>query len=190
MPSYFGSGASPAALSCNVKPPRPYSIDIDNPAPAASTTRQTGLEAPGSSIRPKLLTFHCFETNFDTLFKMLLHSLPRTARTSTTSSRSSSRKLSSSVRCFQSSAYRLAPSFSATHQAPVTSQSQSRSAHAISNPTLAGIEKRWEGMPPQEQAELWMQLRDRMKVDWHEMTLQEKKAGTFQFFVIKITSWT
>lgn len=33
-------------------------------------------------------------------------------------------------------------------------------------------------MPPQEQAELWMQLRDRMKVDWHEMTFQEKKAGT------------
>jgi len=33
-------------------------------------------------------------------------------------------------------------------------------------------------MPPQEQAELWMQLRDRMKVDWHEMTMQEKKAGT------------
>ncbi|KAI9657152.1 MAG: Cytochrome c oxidase subunit 5A [Bathelium mastoideum] len=32
-------------------------------------------------------------------------------------------------------------------------------------------------MPPQEQAELWMQLRDRMKVDWHEMTLQEKKAA-------------
>lgn len=32
-------------------------------------------------------------------------------------------------------------------------------------------------MPPQEQAALWMQLRDRMKVDWHEMTLQEKKAG-------------
>jgi cytochrome c oxidase subunit 4 len=51
------------------------------------------------------------------------------------------------------------------------------SEHAIANPTLAGIEKRWEGMPPQEQAELWMQLRDRMKVDWHDMTLQEKKAG-------------
>lgn len=33
-------------------------------------------------------------------------------------------------------------------------------------------------MPPQEQAELWMQLRDRMKVNWNEMTLQEKKAGT------------
>ena len=33
-------------------------------------------------------------------------------------------------------------------------------------------------MPPQEQADLWMALRDRMKVDWNEMTLQEKKAGT------------
>lgn len=32
-------------------------------------------------------------------------------------------------------------------------------------------------MPPQEQADLWMALRDRMKVDWNEMTLQEKKAG-------------
>ncbi|KAI4096163.1 MAG: hypothetical protein LQ344_001226 [Seirophora lacunosa] len=49
--------------------------------------------------------------------------------------------------------------------------------HAISNPTLAGIEKRWEEMPPQEQADLWMALRDRMKTDWHEMTLQEKKAA-------------
>ena len=110
---------------------------------------------------------------------MLLHSLPRVARTSTSSSRSCSRQLSSSIRCYQSTAYHLAPTFSATQQAPITSQSQTRSAHAISNPTLAGIEKRWEGMPPQEQAELWMQLRDRMKVDWHEMTLQEKKAGMF-----------
>lgn len=32
-------------------------------------------------------------------------------------------------------------------------------------------------MPPQEQADLWMALRDRMKVDWNEMTMQEKKAG-------------
>ncbi|KAL9004364.1 MAG: hypothetical protein Q9188_002809 [Gyalolechia gomerana] len=32
-------------------------------------------------------------------------------------------------------------------------------------------------MPPQEQADLWMALRDRMKTDWHEMTLQEKKAA-------------
>lgn len=54
---------------------------------------------------------------------------------------------------------------------------QTRQAHAISNPTLANIEKRWEAMPPQEQADLWMALRDRMKVDWNELTLQEKKAG-------------
>ncbi|KAL4928746.1 cytochrome c oxidase subunit IV family protein [Aspergillus undulatus] len=51
------------------------------------------------------------------------------------------------------------------------------SEHAIANPTLAGIEKRWETLPPQEQADLWMQLRDRMKVDWHQMTIQEKKAA-------------
>ena len=54
---------------------------------------------------------------------------------------------------------------------------QARQAHAISNPTLANIEKRWEGMPPQEQADLWMALRDRMKVNWGELTVQEKKAG-------------
>lgn len=60
----------------------------------------------------------------------------------------------------------------------VCAAQQARGAHAISNPTLANIEKRWEDMPPQEQAELWMQLRDRMKVDWKELTLQEKKAGT------------
>jgi hypothetical protein len=49
--------------------------------------------------------------------------------------------------------------------------------HAISNPTLANIEKRWEVMPMQEQAELWMALRDRMKESWTELTVQEKKAG-------------
>lgn len=51
------------------------------------------------------------------------------------------------------------------------------SNHAISNPTLANIEKRWEGMPLPEQAELWMALRDRMKENWNELTLHEKKAG-------------
>jgi DnaJ-domain-containing protein 1 len=49
--------------------------------------------------------------------------------------------------------------------------------HAISNPTLANIEKRWEVMPMQEQAELWMAPRDRMKESWTELTVQEKKAG-------------
>ncbi|KAF2772306.1 cytochrome c oxidase subunit IV [Teratosphaeria nubilosa] len=54
---------------------------------------------------------------------------------------------------------------------------QARQQHAISNPTLANIEKRWEAMPPQEQADLWMALRDRMKVDWNQLTMQEKKAA-------------
>ena len=34
-------------------------------------------------------------------------------------------------------------------------------------------------MAPQEQADLWMALRDRMKVNWAELTLQEKKAGGY-----------
>ncbi|KUJ09009.1 putative cytochrome c oxidase polypeptide 5, mitochondrial [Mollisia scopiformis] len=59
---------------------------------------------------------------------------------------------------------------------------QRRSAHAISNPTLANIEKRWEAMPPTEQAELWMALRDRMKVNWAELTVQEKKAAYYIAF--------
>ena len=54
--------------------------------------------------------------------------------------------------------------------------SRAASAQAISNPTLANIEKRWEGMPPNEQAELWMALRDRQKDNWKELTLAEKKA--------------
>jgi len=51
------------------------------------------------------------------------------------------------------------------------------SSQAISNPTLANIESRWEAMPLQEQADLWIALRDRMKVDWHELTPAEKKAS-------------
>ena len=59
-----------------------------------------------------------------------------------------------------------------------------RHAHAISNPTLANIEKRWEEMPPQEQADLWMALRDRMKASWHELTLAEKKAGMLNLVLL------
>lgn len=58
-------------------------------------------------------------------------------------------------------------------------QQSTRQAHAVSNPTLSNIEKRWEGMAPQEQAELWMALRDRMTVDWNQLTMQEKKACEF-----------
>ena len=66
---------------------------------------------------------------------------------------------------------------SASQQSSDVGTGQKRQqSHAVSNPTLANIEKRWEAMPPQEQAELWMALRDRMTVDWHDMTMQEKRA--------------
>lgn len=63
------------------------------------------------------------------------------------------------------------------------------STHAISNPTLANIEKRWEGMPLQEQADLWMALRDRMGADWKELTLQEKKAGASNLYLSISRAW-
>ncbi len=81
---------------------------------------------------------------------------------------------------FRASLARLPTTASALRVSPraaAFSAVQARQAHAISNPTLANIEKRWEAMPPQEQADLWMALRDRMKGDWNELTLQEKKAG-------------
>lgn len=31
-------------------------------------------------------------------------------------------------------------------------------------------------MPPNEQADLWMSLRDRMRGSWGDLTVQEKKA--------------
>ncbi|PWW74805.1 cytochrome c oxidase subunit IV, partial [Tuber magnatum] len=66
----------------------------------------------------------------------------------------------------------------ARHVPAVAGTVQSRSvSHAVSNVTLADIEKRWESMPPNEQADLWMSLRDRMKGSWGELTLQEKKAS-------------
>lgn len=78
----------------------------------------------------------------------------------------------------------------ASQNAPAAFASiQARQAHAISNPTLANIEKRWEAMPPQEQADLWMSLRDRMKVDWNELTVQEKKAGTWIRLLQSGSNW-
>lgn len=61
--------------------------------------------------------------------------------------------------------------------APAVVQSRNNSSYAVSNVTLADIEKRWEFMPPSEQAELWMQLRDRMKGSWVGLTAQEKRAS-------------
>jgi len=34
----------------------------------------------------------------------------------------------------------------------------------------------------QEQADLWMALRDRMKESWADLTIQEKKAGEWNLF--------
>ena len=42
-------------------------------------------------------------------------------------------------------------------------------------------------MPPQEQAELWMALRDRMKANWSELTLQEKKAGMILYNTLTVS---
>ena len=116
---------------------------------------------------------------------MLLRALPRTGPrvSSGCTCICPSRRLAGSVRTFRTSTPLTAATFESSqqrsdNQPPTSSKSQQhKSMHAIANPTLAGIEKRWEEMPPQKQAELWMLLRDRMKVDWHEMTLQEKKIG-------------
>ena len=97
----------------------------------------------------------------------MLRSLPRT--------RPSSSYLWSHLRTTPRTSKIPIPLCTAIPQKPQSRQASTQ--HAISNPTLAGIEKRWEQMPPQEQADLWMALRDRMKVDWHELTIQEKKAG-------------
>lgn len=66
----------------------------------------------------------------------------------------------------------------------IATRMQTRQTHAISNPTLVDIEKRWEKIPPQEQANLWMALRDRMKSDWAELTFQEKKAGLYLLLML------
>lgn len=115
---------------------------------------------------------------------MLLRTLPRVGQQTSSSSAylTAPRRIAKIGRPFHASARSAAAVFDSSQQrqyaVPTSStNTQSRAAHAIANPTLAGIEKRWEAMPPQDQAALWMQLRDRMKVDWHEMTIQEKKAG-------------
>lgn len=68
------------------------------------------------------------------------------------------------------------PTYDSTTTPPPSNPSNPPN-HPISNPTLVDIEKRWVPMPPEEQAELWMALRDRMKNDWHDLSFQERKAG-------------
>ena len=104
---------------------------------------------------------------------MFLRSVPKTAARSGVAAMRPYRTASSSP-LMASVSFRTA-------EKKVAEQIRAASEHAISKPTLAGIEKRWETLPPQEQADLWMQLRDRMRTDWHQLTLQEKKAGMYLF---------
>ena len=80
----------------------------------------------------------------------------------------------------------IADSTSSSSSSSTTSSFPGR---AISNPTLANIEKRWEGMPLQEQADLWMALRDRMQGNWNDLTVQEKKAGACHLHLIVQPCW-
>jgi cytochrome c oxidase subunit 4 len=91
---------------------------------------------------------------------------------SSAASRRAYHQTNSSIRCVAARQTQNQRQNAASYQ-----QSRSQTQHAIANPELAGIEKRWESMPPQEQAELWMKLRDRMKANWQDLTWQEKKAG-------------
>ncbi|KAK2807010.1 Cytochrome c oxidase subunit 5 [Emmonsiellopsis sp. PD_5] len=109
-------------------------------------------------------------------FRTVPRALAAASRSTPTTTTIAARAASTNAGCL----YARRPAQQQQGPASLSRNQQARSMateHAIANPTLAGIEKRWEAMPPQEQAELWMQLRDRMKVNWHEMTLQEKKAA-------------
>ena len=102
--------------------------------------------------------------------------LPTTSRLLTTSLRPS---LTSRAQALRPTCRALSTTFNGNAAQPesdVGAGQKRHQTHAVSNPTLANIEKRWENMPPQEQAELWMALRDRMTVNWHDMTMQEKRA--------------
>ncbi|KAI5777904.1 cytochrome-C oxidase-like protein [Geopyxis carbonaria] len=57
------------------------------------------------------------------------------------------------------------------------STSATTTNRAVSNADLVNIEKRWDDMPPAEQAQIWMSLRDRMVHDWNDLTALEKKAS-------------
>lgn len=57
-----------------------------------------------------------------------------------------------------------------------------RSAHTISTPTLINLDKRWESMSPDEQADIQSQLAKRQEGPWSELTPVEKQAAYFVAF--------
>lgn len=109
-------------------------------------------------------------------YNMMRSSILRSSRLALSASKASTRTGAS--RCLPMSLVPQRRADSTLATAPQASNLQ----HAVSSPMLANVEKRWETMPPAEQAELWMALRKRMKVDnWADMTLQEKKIGILPF---------
>ena len=63
-----------------------------------------------------------------------------------------------------------------------TGLSLARQAHTISTPTLIHLEKRWDTLSPQEQADLQSQLAKRQEGPWTELTPEEKRAAYFIAF--------
>lgn len=66
--------------------------------------------------------------------------------------------------------------FASTTSAPLTVTSTRSNASA---PLLANIEASWKDLASEEQFEVYQQLEALQKKDWKELSVDEKKAGTF-----------
>lgn len=62
--------------------------------------------------------------------------------------------------------------------APISVTSTRSNASA---PVLANIEASWKSLPAEEQHEVYQQLEELQKRDWKELSVDEKKAGEFDF---------
>ena len=54
-----------------------------------------------------------------------------------------------------------------------------RLSHSLSNATIADLNKRWESLPTTDQEEIISQLNERQKLNWKELTPEEKKAAWY-----------
>ncbi|ODV93006.1 hypothetical protein PACTADRAFT_52208 [Pachysolen tannophilus NRRL Y-2460] len=57
-----------------------------------------------------------------------------------------------------------------------------RNVSALSNATVAHLEKRWESLPDVDQKEIISKLSERQKLPWKELTPSEKKAAWYISF--------
>lgn len=73
----------------------------------------------------------------------------------------------------------------ASTSAPLTVSSTRTNASA---PILANIEASWKSLPAEEQYEVYQQLEEIQKRDWKELTIDEKKAGKLELYLIVRTS--